>query len=75
MELTWTHQGFVIVILVIAATSKSLDHVDFMVIFMGPITPKVVTVVMRPIPSFMSVLVVVVTTTKFYPFCHAFMVQ
>jgi hypothetical protein len=59
MDLTRTLRGFVIVILVITVTSKSLDRVDFIIIFMGPLTLKVLTVVTMPSPSFMSVPVVV----------------
>jgi hypothetical protein len=43
MELTQTLQGLVIVILVVVATSKSL--IDLMVAFVGPLSPKVITVV------------------------------
>lgn len=61
MELARAIQGFVIVILIGTATSKPLDYVVLVVVFMRPLTPKVITVVTVPIPSFTPVPIVVAT--------------
>jgi len=59
MELAWTLQSLVVVVLVVMMTSEHFDHVDLMVVIVGPLTPKVVMVVTAPIPSFPPFLVVI----------------
>ena len=59
MQLTRALQGFVVIFLLITATSRSFDHVDFMVIFMRPLAPEVIAMVVTPVLAFSVVSIVV----------------
>lgn len=59
MKLTWALQGFAVIFLVITATSGSFHHVDFMVVFMRPLVPKVITMVATLVLAFSVVLIVI----------------
>jgi hypothetical protein len=65
VELSWSFQGFIVVHLIVTMTSESLDHVELMIVVMGSFTPKFITVVAAPIPSFSEVAIInaVRTTT------------
>jgi hypothetical protein len=62
VKLTWALQGFVIIVLIVTATSRSFDLVDFVVIFMRPLSPKVITVVTMRVPAFSTVSIIVTVT-------------
>jgi hypothetical protein len=59
MKLTRALQGLIIIIMIVAMTSRSFDRVDFMVVFTRPLAPEVVTMVMTSIPSFSTVTIIV----------------
>ena len=58
MKLAWPLQSFIVVLLIIASTSKPLDCVDFMVVVTRSFTPEIITVVAAPVPPFSVVSVV-----------------
>ena len=59
MKLASSFQGFIVVFLIVTATSKPLDRVDLMVIVTRSFTFEFITVVVAPIPSFSVVSIVV----------------
>jgi hypothetical protein len=60
MELAWSFQGFVVVLLIVATTSESFDRVDLMIVVTGSFTPEFITVVTTPISSFLEVPIIIV---------------
>ena len=61
MELAWSFQGYVVVLLIVVTTSESFDHFDLMVIVTGSFTPEFIMVVVAPIPPLSEVPIVVVS--------------
>ena len=63
VELTWSFQGFIVVLLIVTMTSESLDRVDLMIVVMGSFTPKFIMVVAAPVPSFSEVAIIIAVRT------------
>ena len=59
MELAWSFQGFVVVLLIVVMTSESFDRVDLLVIVTRSLTPEFITVVAAPVPPLSEVSIVV----------------
>jgi hypothetical protein len=59
MDLTRTLQSFVVILLIITATSRFLDHVDLVVIFVGTLA-FVITVIIGPPITIISIVMIVV---------------
>ena len=59
MELAWSFQGFVVVLLIVATTSESFDCVDLTVIVTGSFTPEFITVAAAPVPPFSEVPIII----------------
>jgi hypothetical protein len=51
MDLVGTLQSFVVILLIVAATSRFLNHVDLMVVFMGTLVSAVAIVVVAPVTT------------------------
>jgi hypothetical protein len=62
MDLVGTLQSSVVVLLIVTATSRFLDHVDLMVVFMGALA-SVITAIMGPPITIISVVTIVVVTS------------
>ena len=62
MKLAWILQGFIVVLLVVAVTSRPLDCIDFLVVFTRLLALEVITTISTPVPIF-SVILIVITTT------------
>jgi hypothetical protein len=59
MDLAGTLQSFVVILLIVMATSRFLDHVDLMVVFVGTLA-SVITVIIGPPITIISTVVIVV---------------
>jgi hypothetical protein len=59
MDLARTLQSFVVVLLIVTATSRFLDRVDLMVVFVGTLA-SVITVIIRPPIMIISAVMIVV---------------
>jgi hypothetical protein len=59
MDLAGTLQSFVVILLIVTATSGFLDHIDLMVVFAGMLA-SVITVIIGPPITIVSVVTIVV---------------
>jgi hypothetical protein len=60
MDLTRALQSFVVILLIVTATSRFLDHVDLMVVFAGTLASKITVIIGPPITIISAVVIVVV---------------
>jgi hypothetical protein len=60
MDLAGTLQSFVVILLIVMVTSRFLDHVDLMVVFMGALASVITAVIGLPITIISAVMIVVV---------------
>jgi hypothetical protein len=60
MDLAGTLQSFVVILLIVIATSRFLDHVDFMVVFVGALASVITAIIEPPITIISAVAIVVV---------------
>jgi hypothetical protein len=60
MDLAGTLQSFVVILLIVTATSKFLDCIDLMVVFMGVLASVITTIIGPPIMIISAVMIVVV---------------
>jgi hypothetical protein len=63
MDLTRTLQSFVVILLVVTATSRFLDRVDLMVVFAGTFASVITTIIGPPIMIISVVMIVVVVVS------------
>jgi hypothetical protein len=59
MDLAGTLQSFVVILLIVTVTSRFLDRVDLMVVFVGTLA-SIITVIIRPPIMIISVVAIVV---------------
>jgi hypothetical protein len=62
MDLVGTLQSFVVILLIVAATSRFLNHVDLMVVFIGTLA-SVIPVIIRPPVTIISAVAIVVVAS------------
>jgi hypothetical protein len=62
MDLAGTLQSFVVILLIVTATSRFLDHVDLMVVFAGALAFVITTIIGPPITIISAVVIVVVAS-------------
>jgi hypothetical protein len=60
MDLAGTLQSFVVILLIVTATSRFLDRVDLMVVFAGALASVITTIIRPPITIILAVMIVVV---------------
>jgi hypothetical protein len=60
MDLAGTLQSFVVILLIVTATSRFLDHVDLMVVFPGTLASAITVIIGPPITIISAVAIVVV---------------
>jgi hypothetical protein len=60
MDLAGTLQSFVVILLIVTATSRFLDRVDLMVIFTEMLASVITTIIRPPITIISTVVIVVV---------------
>jgi hypothetical protein len=60
MDLAGTLQSFVVILLIVTATSKFLDRVDLMVVFAGTLASAITMIIGPPITIISAVAIVVV---------------
>jgi hypothetical protein len=60
MDLTRALQSFVVILLIVTATSRFLDHVDLMVVFAGTLASKITAIIGPPITIISAAAIVVV---------------
>jgi hypothetical protein len=60
MDLARTLQSFVVILLIVTATSRFLDRVDLMVVFAGTLASVITAVIGPPITIISAVAIVVV---------------
>jgi hypothetical protein len=60
MDLARTLQSFVVILLIVTATSRFLDRVDLMVIFVGTLASVITAIIGPPITIISAVAIVVV---------------
>jgi hypothetical protein len=60
MDLARTHQSFVVILLIVMATSRFFDHVDLMVVFAGTLAFVITAIIGPPISIILAVAIVVV---------------
>jgi hypothetical protein len=65
MDLAGTLQSFVLILLIVTATSRFLDHVDLMVIFARTLASIITTIIGPPIMIISAVTIVVVLIMMF----------
>jgi hypothetical protein len=61
MDLARTLQSFVVVLLIVTMTSRFLDRVDLMVVFMGTLASVITAIIEPPITIISAVAFIVVT--------------
>jgi hypothetical protein len=59
MDMTGTLQSFVVILLIVMMTSRFLDHIDLMVVFVGALA-SVITMIIRPPITIISAIAIVV---------------
>jgi hypothetical protein len=59
MDLVGTLQSFVVILLIVTVTSRFLDRVDLMVVFVGALA-SVITVIIGPPITIISVVAIIV---------------
>jgi hypothetical protein len=59
MILVGTLQSFVVILLIVTTTSRFLDHVDLMVVFVGTLAYVIIMIIGPPIMIIMAVVIVV----------------
>jgi hypothetical protein len=59
MILAGTLQSFVVILLIVMMTSRFLDHVDLMVVFVGTLSYVIIMIIGPPIMIIMAVVIVV----------------
>jgi hypothetical protein len=60
MDLVGTLQSFVVILLIVKATSRFLDHVDLMVVFVGTLASVIIAIIGPLITIISAVMIVVV---------------
>jgi hypothetical protein len=60
MDLAGTLQRFIVILLIVTATSRFLDRVDLMVIFVGALASVITVIIGPPITIISAVAIVVV---------------
>jgi hypothetical protein len=67
MDLARTLQSFVVILLIVTATCRFLDHVDLMVVFAGTLASVITMIIGPPITiiSVVTIVVVVAPVTMF----------
>jgi hypothetical protein len=60
MDLVGTLQSFVVVLLIVMATSRFRDRVDLMVVFTGAVASLITTIIGPPITIISTVMIAVV---------------
>jgi hypothetical protein len=60
MDLARTIQSFVVILLIVTATSRFLDRVDLMVVFTGTLASVITAIIGPPITIMLAVMIVVV---------------
>jgi hypothetical protein len=65
MDLARTLQSFVVILLIVMATSRFLDRVDLMVVFAGTLASVITTIIGPPIMIISAVVIVVAPVVTF----------
>jgi hypothetical protein len=60
IDLAGTLQGFVVILLIVTATSRFLDRVDLIVVFVGALASVIAVIIGPPITIISRVMIVVV---------------
>jgi hypothetical protein len=68
MDLTRTLQSFVVILLIVTATSRFLDRVDLMVVFAGTLASVITVIIGPPIMIISAVAIVVVVVAPVVTF-------
>jgi hypothetical protein len=67
MDLTRTLQSFVVILLIVTATSRFLDHIDLVVVFVGTLA-FVIIVIIGPLITIISAVTIVVVVASVVSF-------
>jgi hypothetical protein len=62
IDLAGTLQSFVVILLIVTATSRFLDHVDLMVIFAGALASVITVIIGPPITIILAVMIISAVT-------------
>jgi hypothetical protein len=68
MDLAGTLQSFVVILLIVTATSKFLDRIDLMVVLMGTLASVITTIIGPLITIISAVLIVIVALVMTFVF-------